>query len=420
MKILRYTTWIFIRRRWKLCVAVFFIQLLLLIMHEIIRSNLNFMNGPCSCVNISMHERSHHPHSFETDFLNITPSCITKTAASKSQHPVQTVQTKTTKLTTTITTKRKLTTTTKQNLTLSSVELDNLMQSRRVLLAKGCDELKKRHIRDLVYEDLRIVKGPDILYCLVYKSGTTHVKRQLEDLFVRDRVRSNPKPNPHPQRDESKWLLRIVNKNIPEKCTRADAPSLLIVRHPFERLVSAFRDKIERTHPWRGYIERYSKKIVKMFRKKAMTYLGERYFSSLNNYGAPVRVEPPSRRKPTDNLPVFWEFAQYVISGGKSNEHWQPIYTQCPICSLRFNYILKVESLELELRSYFKKFNWVKKLNFANHDNTNQKHGLNSSAVMEIYFRDLTDEDIKKLFKIYEMDFHMFGYTYQRGKLKLP
>ena len=331
---------------------------------------------------------------------------------------------------------RKLTTTSKQTLatgyhtlkaqstsnkfTLSAGQFENLMQLRRVLLAKGCNELKKKHISDLEYKDLRIVKGPDILYCLVYKSGTTHVKRQLEDLFVRDRVRSNPKPNPHPQRDESKWLLRIVNKNIPEKCTRADAPSLLIVRHPFERLVSAFRDKIERTHTWKGYINDYSKNIVKMFRKKAMTYLGERYFSSLNNYGAPVPVEPPSRRQPTENLPVFWEFAQYVISGGKSNEHWQPIYTQCPICSLRFNYILKVESLELELRSYFKKFNWVKKLNFANHDNTNQKHGLNSSAVMEIYFRDLTDEDITKLFKIYEMDFHMFGYTYQRGKLKLP
>ena len=292
---------------------------------------------------------------------------------------------------------------------ISAGQFENLMQLRRVLLAKGCNELKKKNISDLEYKDLRIVKGPGILYCLVFKSGTTHVTRQLKNLFLQGRVK-----------DDSTWLMRIGNKSIPEKCTRADAPSLLIVRHPFERLVSAFRDKIERTHPWKGYINEYSKNIVKMFRKKAMTYLGERYFSSLNNYGAPVRVEPRYRRKPTDNLPVFWEFAQYVISGGKSNEHWQPIYTQCPICSLRFNYILKVESLELELRSYFKKFNWVKKLNFANHDNTNQKHGLNSSAIMEIYFRDLTDEDIKKLFKIYEMDFHMFGYTYQRGKLKVP
>ena len=64
---------------------------------------------------------------------------------------------------------------------------------------------------------------------------------------------------------------------------------------------------------------------------------------------------------------------------------------------------------------------WDKKLNCTSKDdNRNQRNNLNSSAIMETYFRDLTDEEIRRLFKIYENDFRLFGYSYRRGNLILP
>ena len=70
--------------------------------------------------------------------------------------------------------------------------------------------------------------------------------------------------------DVDKWLMPIVGKKIPEIYTTTNAPSLLIVRHPFERIVSAFREKIERTHGTnRWYINKYSKYIIQRYRKRA-------------------------------------------------------------------------------------------------------------------------------------------------------
>ena len=100
-----------------------------------------------------------------------------------------------------------------------------------------------------------------------------------------------------------KWI-REKNKNSPLQIGRAVAPALtrsswiryktrlrksnvtetsfIVVRHPFERIVSAYRDKIERTHTknyetdW--YYKQYGKKIVKKYRQRALNTFGSDFF----------------------------------------------------------------------------------------------------------------------------------------------
>jgi hypothetical protein len=69
------------------------------------------------------------------------------------------------------------------------------------------------------------------------------------------------------------------------------AAVVLIVRHPFTRLISAFRDKLERQTPGNAYLERYGRKIVRGFRESAVEKFGETYFSAENNFGAPFAPE---------------------------------------------------------------------------------------------------------------------------------
>ena len=72
-----------------------------------------------------------------------------------------------------------------------------------------------------------------------------------------------------------RWKSNLVRNNVNET-------SFIVVRHPFERLVSAYRDKLERTHAknyltdW--YFKQYGQKIVKKYRSKAISIFGSDFF----------------------------------------------------------------------------------------------------------------------------------------------
>ena len=67
------------------------------------------------------------------------------------------------------------------------------------------------------------------------------------------------------------------------------------------------------------------------------------HYSQQNNYGAPLPVANNAR--PTSDLPIFWEFVQYVIEARRErmDEHWKPTSMYCSLCILRYNYVIKFE-----------------------------------------------------------------------------
>ena len=196
--------------------------------------------------------------------------------------------------------------------------------------------------------------------------------------------------------------------------------TFMVVRHPFERLVSAYRDKLERMDMY--YYETYGKKIVHRFRERALKILGEDYFSKSNNYGTLLNISPADR--PNANLPSFWEFVQSVIIGLNMDEHWMPMYKYCSVCNLNdFSndpYILKFESLDVEETAFLEYMGWDDIFSKTNKLNVNKFGNLSSEEVTQLYFSILSQEDIIKLFRVYKKDFLLFQYTFSIGNLTLP
>ena len=199
-----------------------------------------------------------------------------------------------------------------------------------------------------------------------------------------------------------------------------DLTAFMVVRHPFERLVSAYRDKLERMDL--HYYEKYGKKIVYRFRERAMKALGAGYFNKSNNYGTFLEVTQGER--PNENLPSFWEFVQSVIIKLNMDEHWKPIFEYCSVChpvQLQVNpYILKFENLNEEQPRFVQHLGWGDKIINTIRLNVNRVEEMTSEEITQLYFSNLSEEDIMNLYKVYKHDFILFDYTFRIRNITLP
>ncbi|TRY76522.1 hypothetical protein TCAL_13639 [Tigriopus californicus] len=200
--------------------------------------------------------------------------------------------------------------------------------------------------------------------------------------------------------------------------------SFIIVRHPFNRLVSAFRDKIERYHTPElkddFYYKVYGGPIVGRFRKAALRRFGSDFFSEANHFGAPV---PVSNGRRNAKLPSFWEFVQYVKACrvSRMDEHFRPIYDFCSPCDINYETVIHFENLSEEskyLKGVLDPFGATAEaqIEWANPNLT----GLKLDDLTTLYFQTLSSEDIIALYKIYELDMKMFGYSFHLKNITLP
>lgn len=124
--------------------------------------------------------------------------------------------------------------------------------------------------------------------------------------------------------------------------------SFLVVREPFERILSAYRNKFE--HGRNTYYKLLGDQIIKKFRvmttnrvscykKCKMQPISSIFFIFLHN-----------KRQDPFAGPTFSEFLEFVVqhykSGGRFDEHWSPIYQFCTPCSVNFTLIAKMETFQ--------------------------------------------------------------------------
>ncbi|KAL0267683.1 UNVERIFIED_CONTAM: hypothetical protein PYX00_009878 [Menopon gallinae] len=162
-----------------------------------------------------------------------------------------------------------------------------------------------------------------------------------------------------------------------------DYTKFIFVRNPFERLLSAYHNKLEQHYDSSKYFQaRFGKYIIKKFRKN------------------PSNV---SLEKGDDV--TFSEFVDYLTSSDSSsyNEHWQTVTNLCHPCFINYDLIGKYETL-ISDSSFVLDY---LKLNFS--FPVLEKPSRTASSLKK-YFNVISKDVIYKLYRIYEMDFKLFGY----------
>ncbi|XP_077990769.1 carbohydrate sulfotransferase 11-like [Glandiceps talaboti] len=156
--------------------------------------------------------------------------------------------------------------------------------------------------------------------------------------------------------------------------------TFLFVRHPFSRLLSAFRDKFEDI-PDMSRLRKYS----------------------------PIVKKATGRRDSSLTI-KFEEFVRYLLKTDPSTYdiHWLPMHIACHLCFLEYDVIGKYETFAKDTDYVMKLINADGVLSFPYY----APHATNSSSddVIKQYYNRLTKTEIQKLYKIYEWDFKLFGY----------
>lgn len=163
--------------------------------------------------------------------------------------------------------------------------------------------------------------------------------------------------------------------------------SFLIVRHPLERLLSAYRDKLQFALP-HTYHRKLGIEIIAKYRKS-------------NHKGDLKRTK----------WPTFSEFVLYLMDTVENGQildmHWTPITEFCTPCMYDFDIIAHTETLQEDQEYIIHKANLQ---NIIKPEWKNPGHGTTSTQI-KTYYSQLTRAQILQLYHIYKYDFELFNYS---------
>ena len=196
----------------------------------------------------------------------------------------------------------------------------------------------------------------------------------------------------------------------------------LIVRHPFSRLFSAYKDKFVVAFQ---YGDRMADKIIRQNYLSNMTQTSivqmrqelKRGGNELTS-GLSDNIVKQLRRldSKAGNFKItFLEFLNFLISKKGPNgftvgdDHFDPVYIVCNPCAIRYDIIAKFETL---LNDSNLILNYVK----THHDHNvsfPKSNSITSSDSCNKAFKDLPLTVRRSLYEMFKEDFLIFGYEYR-------
>ena len=218
------------------------------------------------------------------------------------------------------------------------------------------------------------------VYCPIYKAASTSVLHWLLKMKGVDAGRA-VKITKRQISDIARQHYPSLDYPAADELLKSSKIRFMIVRHPFERILSAYRDKLENStagpeHGTVHFYQKYGRKIV------------EKY-----------RIAKSSKIEPT-----FEEFVHYLIDTDLSlyaDDHWIPYYLFCTPCSIDYDVIIHFETIQEDLRMLLDLIG----------DNSGPEKVHSNSPKRSSYYDGLSRDLIVKLHEKYKVDFEMFGYS---------
>ncbi|XP_047494337.1 carbohydrate sulfotransferase 9-like [Penaeus chinensis] len=195
-------------------------------------------------------------------------------------------------------------------------------------------------------------KKYNLMVCIAAKVGSSTWKSHLLHMRGIRPVTSNI----HAKYFESKIKAKLLLGTYWTIQAMRNSTKVMTVRHPLERLVSAFRDKFLDGRPV----------------QQAQSDGHMRYFWK------PAMVALKKGRNEEGKLQItFHEFLQYVVKEQRSSAgdpHWMRFYRLCSVCGIDFPFVMKLETYAEDLAFL------VQNLGIAEVNPLERRHSLYSDS----------------------------------------
>ncbi|XP_007255284.3 carbohydrate sulfotransferase 12-like [Astyanax mexicanus] len=283
------------------------------------------------------------------------------------------------------------------------LDLQYTQYARKKLIHNLCSRsaslgfLKRATLNDIPHDQLSNLIVDDrhgIIYCYIPKVACTEWKSIM--IFLSESLKVNGVPYKNHSdipRDQihgnSVVYLNRSHRNVMNKKIKK-YKKFLFVRHPFVRLISAYRDKFEKKNDY--FYNYLAVPIMKRYRKISPPASAERA------HAAGIR-------------PTFSEFIHYIVDlpdyySLAFQEHWRQMYYLCHPCQIEYDFVGKMETMNEDAQHL---------LHFLKVDHIIQFPQSPSNRTEESWINDwftkIPFEWRRKLYEIYELDFKLFGYS---------
>ncbi|KAK3874313.1 hypothetical protein Pcinc_020741 [Petrolisthes cinctipes] len=200
-------------------------------------------------------------------------------------------------------------------------------------------------------------------------------------------------------RNKIKGRVLLGTKEMRRRFNNSSSVTIMTVRHPLSRLVSAFKDKfrdgnelVKATHP----------KKYKLFWLPALRSLGKRK-------KAPIQF-------------TFAEFLQFALYTRPNDRHWRSVGQVCSPCGLSYQYILMLETFNQDLAYLAMTLNITRAISIHKHKNkkgegttddtriTGPTDHLSLDPAYLKYYLQLPPRLLANVIKKYKLDLDLFGY----------
>ncbi|XP_051994218.1 carbohydrate sulfotransferase 12-like [Xyrauchen texanus] len=164
----------------------------------------------------------------------------------------------------------------------------------------------------------------------------------------------------------------------------------LFVRDPIVRLMSAFRNKF--AQPNEDFYKQFGTIMLQQYAN-----LSTPPGSAQEAFAAGIR-------------PSFLNFVKYLLDADTEkkepfNEHWQQVYRLCHPCQIEYDFVGKLETLDEDAEHLLKILGIDNQIKFP----PGFRNRTSANWEQE-WFANISLDDRRKLYKLYEPDFKLFGY----------
>lgn len=251
------------------------------------------------------------------------------------------------------------------------------------------DLLTQRRTRVIIHDQYKIV------YCPIVKCGSTNFLRFLGSLTEKN---SSTKFWERPHFDIRGMRARglRVQKMTSKEINLLPYLKIMIVRHPLDRFLSAYYDKMNNSVQ-RWWTARIKEKIVRNYNKT-------------NQTGSDYEFE-------------FWKFADSLFHlRGVRNPHWNSFALMCNPCAINFDAIIRLETMQHDQKYFLNHLNQTEEM-FSRHT-VLRRCDMQSSQALQKHCSDWTkrklpeykdvsmDTKQRLVTDFYRYDLEMFGYSF--------